>query len=148
MTLSVASAGGKVEPPEGWRLQVVSSRAHDLGPTTCLKSTPPAAGPAPGPHALRCYRHQAWPLYPAVLGEAKERLVHWASRQVFYLDSKQTKAERRGDHKLIHLLMSWEPQISASSQWGNRQGWNPGPSGHLCLQAHLLGAQHYWGPGT
>lgn len=112
VTLSVVSAGGKVEPPEGsgpW--------AHNLS-----QEYTPGRRACPWAHALRCYRHQAWPRYPAVLGEAKERLVHWASRQGFYLDSKQTKAERRGDHELICPLMSWEPQVSGSSQWGNRQG--------------------------
>lgn len=112
MTPSVVSAGGKVEPPEG----------SGPGAPNLSQEYTPGRRACPGAHALRCCRHQAWPLYPAVLGEAKERLVHWASRQGFYLDSKQTKAERRGDHKLICPLMSWEPQVSGSSQWGNRQG--------------------------
>ena len=34
------------------------------------------------------------------------------SSQLFYLDSKQTKTEN-GDHKLICLLMNWEPKSLA-----------------------------------
>lgn len=78
-------------------------------------------GLSPGLHTLKCCRHLAPPLYPVVLGEAKEKLVSGLVIKLFYLDSKQNKAERRGNDKLTCPLMGWEPQVSGSSQWGSKQ---------------------------
>lgn len=55
----------------------------------------------------------SWP--PVSFGRTKEMLVLWLLIKSFYLDSKQTKAEGRDDHKLISPLTGIPKSLAPAS---------------------------------